>query len=197
MVVLDGQIYMVGGATEWWEPAMSVVEAYDLAEGVWKPKADLPTPRIRLTAGVVRGRIYAIGGQDKGNAAGAIPTVEEYDPDRAAWETKANMPTGRIGAAAVVVDEKIYVIGGWSNARIGEWTEVYDPQRDSWTIQAGMRRMRAYLTATVLDGVIYAIGGADPEVSLTTVETFDTGVRSRPVSPSGKAVSVWGSLKHP
>ncbi len=57
--------------------SFKVVYVYDPATDTWTTSADrLPTPRLNLTAAVVDGKIYAIGGR-QGDLL--LSTVEEYD----------------------------------------------------------------------------------------------------------------------
>jgi hypothetical protein len=62
-----------------------VVDVYDPGTDTWTTAADFPTPRWDLTAAVVDGKIYAIGGQfgeeaDYPDNFSPVSTVEEYDP---------------------------------------------------------------------------------------------------------------------
>jgi N-acetylneuraminic acid mutarotase len=90
--VVDGKIYIIGGQgeemlklwqegkidTDEMEEFFSIVYVYDPATDTWTTAADpLPTARAGLTAAVVDGKIYAIGGQQ---GTTRLPTVEEYDP---------------------------------------------------------------------------------------------------------------------
>lgn len=64
--VIGGGAGLAGGLAP-----LSTVEAYNPETDKWEKKADMPTPRDALSASVVNGKIYAIGGH------GVI--VEEYD----------------------------------------------------------------------------------------------------------------------
>jgi len=85
---------------------------------LWKPmtlwrhldeKNGHANPRFSLSASVVNGIIYAIGGQ---NIAGTIfSTVEAYDPKTDKWTKKADLPKGRFGSTCVV-NNKVYAIAG-------------------------------------------------------------------------------------
>ena len=57
----------------------------------WRKRASMPTGRTGLSAGVVNGMIYAIGGM----ATTVFSTVEEYDPLTNTWTAKASMLTSR------------------------------------------------------------------------------------------------------
>jgi hypothetical protein len=72
--------------TDEMEDLFSIVYVYDPATDTWTTAAGpLPTARAGLTAAVVDGRIYAIGGRlgeeaDYPDNLSPVSTVEEYDP---------------------------------------------------------------------------------------------------------------------
>ncbi|TKJ33436.1 MAG: hypothetical protein CEE38_20765 [Planctomycetes bacterium B3_Pla] len=143
-----------------------------LAAGdTWTQKAPMPTARSLLSASVVDGKIYAIGGN------GGRSAVEEYDPATDNWTTKTPMPTSRQWLSTSVVNGKIYAIGG--DARAGApslpTVEVYDPATDTWTEKAPMLIPRFCLSTSAVDGKIYAIGGTirPPERVVSDVEEYD------------------------
>jgi RNA polymerase sigma factor (sigma-70 family) len=137
----------------------------------WTKKVDMPTARCELSAGVVNGKIYVIGGYgDKG----VLPTVEEYDPVTDTWTQKADMPTARCFLSASSLNGKIYAIGGANNDVLST-VEEYDPVKDIWTRKADMPTARDWLSVSSVDGKIYAIGGLmwNPLHHLSTVEEYD------------------------
>ena len=138
----------------------------------WVQKASMPTARGKLTASVVNGRIYAIGGE---NANGYLRTNEMYDPETDTWTTKANMPTARQNPRSVVVDGKIYCIGGYNGSVLGT-NEMYDPDTDTWTTKASMPTEREAFAIGVVGDAIYCIGGFDyygPVYHPTKNERYD------------------------
>jgi N-acetylneuraminic acid mutarotase len=135
----------------------------------WEAKAPMPTPRAYLAAAVVRGRIYAIGGEGMNSF---LSTNEEYNPYTNTWTTRRSMPTPRSGLAAAVVNNTIYAIGGF-NGRYLTTTEAYNPFNDSWVAKASMRTPRANLAAAVVNNMIYAIGGLNESGYLSTNEEYD------------------------
>jgi N-acetylneuraminic acid mutarotase len=136
-----------------------------LAQGSWTTKADLPTARAALSASVVNGKIYVMGGGVTGTDWGdpLSPEMEMYDPATDTWDTtKANMPWGRGSLTSVTVNSKIYALGGQSLGGITAESSViiYDPQTDSWdTTTTVMPGPRSGLCAEVVNGKIYVIGG--------------------------------------
>jgi N-acetylneuraminic acid mutarotase len=81
-----------------------------------------------LTAAVVDGKIYAIGGANDtvtGNLA--FGTVEVFDLNANSWSTGMSLPTPRFHSAAAVVDGVIYVIGGRSGDAELSTVEAFTP----------------------------------------------------------------------
>jgi hypothetical protein len=65
-----------------------------LAAGdIWTTRADMPTPRWGLSASVVDGKIYAIGG-GQGMIGKYMSPVEEYDPATDTWTKKGRYANG-------------------------------------------------------------------------------------------------------
>ncbi len=76
--MVNGKIYVIGGGV-WgagWGPGLSTVEVYDPLTNTWSRSADMPTARLRFSAGVVNGIVYAIGGITERTL---FSTVEAYD----------------------------------------------------------------------------------------------------------------------
>jgi N-acetylneuraminic acid mutarotase len=198
---VNGKIYAIGGIGGGW--FTSSVEEYDPATDTWTEKAGMPTARGSFSTSVVDGRIYAIGGW---KSPKHLATVEEYDPVTDTWTRKANMPTARGYLSTSVVKGKIYAIGGVTGPPPGDkqpfpvgWmasstVERYDPATDTWTKEANMPTARGFLSTSAVKGKIYAIGGNlhRPDVQVSTVEEYDTGLA---VEPKGKLATAWGKLK--
>ena len=138
----------------------------------WTRKADMPTARGGLSASVVDGKIYAIGGEA---GSQVFSTVEAYDPATDTWTRKADMPTPRGFFFTAVVNDKIYAIGGAGGNPLSavELVEVYDPATDTWIKKAEMPTARSDFSGSVADGKIYAMGGFDGDRRLSTVEAYD------------------------
>ncbi|MDP6597310.1 MAG: kelch repeat-containing protein, partial [Candidatus Poribacteria bacterium] len=80
--VVDGKIYVIGGATNIDNMVLNTVEVYDPVTDTWAKKADMPTARWEPSAVVVGGKIYVIGGNIRPpfqNSA-KVAIVEVYDP---------------------------------------------------------------------------------------------------------------------
>jgi len=143
--VVNGQIFVIGGANPSGPQFFSMVEVYDPVTDTWTTRKTMPTARETHASGVVKGKIYVIGGYD---GEEALSTVECYNPVTDMWIAKADMPTPRVEPSASVIHGKIYVIGGWNT----DWhhalstVEVYDAVTDTWSAKAGMPTPRASLS---------------------------------------------------
>jgi N-acetylneuraminic acid mutarotase len=204
---VDGIIYAIGGVNNInnnpGPEAFKAVEAYNPSTDVWTKKADLPTPRWALSASVVNGKIYVIGGA-AGTAHQSLTTVEEYNPANNAWQKKAYMPTKRFSLSTCIVNGIIYAIGGTQDA---SWSsrstvEAYDPTTDTWAKKADIPTSRVAFATSVVDGIIYAIGGYDPitDSCIPTVEAYNpttntwTNKADMPTKRGGLSTSVVGKM---
>jgi N-acetylneuraminic acid mutarotase len=176
-IVLDGKIYVIGGATNTDVPATKAVQIYDPILNSWTSKSDMIAGRTNFPVCVVNGKIWAIGGATL-LWYSSIKSIEEYDPETDTWTHIADMPGARQGHTASLVEGKIYIMGGgetWSDA-IAE-VDVYDIMTESWATGTDMPTPRIYLSAVVLNGIIYTIGGnkgaQNNETPTTTVEAYD------------------------
>jgi N-acetylneuraminic acid mutarotase len=156
--------------------SLSGIASMALAAGEsWTTRTDMPTPRWGLSASVVDGKIYAIGG-GQGMVGKYMSCVEEYDPATDTWTKRADMPTGRAFFSTSAVNGKIYAIGGAPGDNSETSTvEEYDPSTDTWTRKADMPTARIFLSISVVNGKIYAIGGwREPDnLPVSAVEEYD------------------------
>ncbi len=135
--------------------------------GAWTRKADLPTHRLGVTASVVDGRIYVLGGMGVGLVEYAVN--EAYDPLTDTWEGRTSFSAPRAWPASAVVNDTIYCIGGgYPTAR--QSLEAYDPATNTWRTQAPMPTARFGGQAVAVNGVVYTIGGYS---DLRTCEAYD------------------------
>jgi N-acetylneuraminic acid mutarotase len=188
--VVDDHVYTIGGHTD--QDATATVEVYDVAADTWEAAAPMPVARVGAGAAVVDGIIYVIGGQTVEWAWGpVVTTVEVYDPATDRWESRSDMPTARTGFGTVALGGLIYAIGGaFDGGAPTQIVEIYNPTSDKWTTGIEMDAAVSFLTAHPISGVIYAVGGRPNGQG---VVAFDTGTRR--VSPRGKMVVPWGSLR--
>jgi N-acetylneuraminic acid mutarotase len=144
VAVVNGKIYAIGGSTQSGSMPNSIPstvygfkgtmgvdtnEEYDPATDTWETKTPMPTARGWLTAGVVNGKIYLIGGEPNGTLN------EVYDPATDSWITKTPAPTAlswtwASSATSAVFNSKIYFVGGEGS---GKLNQIYDVETDKWS----------------------------------------------------------------
>lgn len=167
IVVYQNKIYVIGGATA--NGFTAANEIYDPATDTWETKTPMPKgARAELTASVVNGKIYAIGGYFLGVYLIPSNLTEAYDPETDVWTTQASMPTAVYGCTSAVVNNKIYVI---ENSYSGEaqnlhLNQIFDTETDTWSYGQPLPVRAAEAVAAATTGVyapkrIYVIGGGD------------------------------------
>jgi N-acetylneuraminic acid mutarotase len=208
--VVNGKIYVFGGAGGDELVSMSVVEEYDPQTNKWTKKAVMPFPRYGLTTSVVNAQVYVIGGSETGGFVMPKPVsaVDVYDPATDTWtENVTQMPTPRWSLSSNVIDGKIYVIGGFDDNQKGtNIVDVYDPLTNTWIQKANMPTARGMFSTRTVNGKIYAIGGG-PSAEIVggammwepfkkgIVEEYDTGFIPQIVDSKDKLTIPWGKIK--
>ncbi|MBT0159506.1 hypothetical protein G4O51_05930 [Candidatus Bathyarchaeota archaeon A05DMB-2] len=161
IAVYRNKIYCIGGRSIAGSTSggyTGVNEVYDPTTDTWETKAPMLTARGWLTAAVVNGKIYLIGGYPNGTLN------EVYDPVTDLWTTKASIPTSIAtirGWISTAADGKIYVIGGYYGS--GKLNQIYDPETDRWSQGAPPPSLSGIITSGVTTGFlapkkIYVIG---------------------------------------
>jgi hypothetical protein len=140
VVVVDGKIYAIGGASSRLpDPSgssgiLGTNEMYDPATDKWVSKAPMRTPRAYFAIAAFQGKIYCMGGQvgwyqeptmDYLWGPKTTLNVEVYDVAKDTWSTLSPMPFGSFYGRASVINDKIYVVGP-------SITSVFDPSTGSW-----------------------------------------------------------------
>ncbi|MBT0160303.1 hypothetical protein G4O51_09990 [Candidatus Bathyarchaeota archaeon A05DMB-2] len=193
VAVYDRKIYVIGGTTGDSNSSSSgftgAVEVYDPQTNTWKTKTSMPTPRADLSAEVVDGKIYLIGGK-KYLAFDPYYTEsdanEVYDPVTDSWTNKTALPTATFGYASAVVDNKIYIIGGgtqfWQKFDLTyvNANQVYDPANDKWSNADTFSPPGSYMAAAATSGIdapkrIYVVGGFVLSDYSNTTHVYDAG----------------------
>jgi N-acetylneuraminic acid mutarotase len=77
--VVNGKIYVIGGAPGSWRGILSTVEEYNPVTDTWTKRLDMLTARDMFSTSVVNGKIYAIGGSLQYGPWTPCSTVEEYE----------------------------------------------------------------------------------------------------------------------
>ena len=150
--MLDGQVYLVGG-----NDGAGAVYAYDPDADSWQQKASLPGPRFWLGGGVIRGKLYAIGG-----GWPPMPVVEEYDPTTDMWTPKNDAPNGLMAVGSTELDGCIYVFRGVLRVpNVAQSTASgFDRVVDEWMQLRDMPTRRQNPAVVTVGTSAYIIGGS-------------------------------------
>jgi non-specific serine/threonine protein kinase len=106
----DGEFaYAVGGRVLGPDQNLDAFERYDPREDTWEPLPDMPTSRGGLGATIVRGTLFAVGGESSTNAMG---DVEAYNIEREFWRRQTPMRTPRHGLVVKAIGGAFYSVGG-------------------------------------------------------------------------------------
>ena len=81
---VNGKIFAFGGwlasGADNGDPIFDIVEAYDVSTDTWTSKPDMPSTIALLSAEVVDGKIYLIGGTSKQHTFNSLNTIYEFYP---------------------------------------------------------------------------------------------------------------------
>jgi N-acetylneuraminic acid mutarotase len=186
-VVVDGKIYVIGGAhanipgkpgsepLAFGAPIPSAtpqiitgtVEEYDPATNTWRARSPMPTGRNHFMAAVVDGKIYAINGRLGSSYVGnsdVTDLVEEYDPKTDIWHYAGRAPTRRGDVAGAAYNGQIYVTGGEYENPAGKTTfwafEAFNPKTYTWRTLPHVQIARHGFVAGVIDNLLHVAGGS-------------------------------------
>ena len=129
--------------------------AYDPSTNTWSGRADDPTARDYLAAGVIKSKLYAVDG----HFTAVISNNNAYDPSTNTWSTNANDPTARWKLAAGVIASKLYAVDGLGGTNLNH---AYDPSTNTWSTKASDTTARQSLAAGVIKSKLYAVDGNGP-----------------------------------
>jgi hypothetical protein len=158
VVVLDGEMYVVGGWTG--DENFTLLEKYSPQSNTWQTLSPMPTGRKDFACAALNGKIYAIGGIDSS-------TVDVYDPINDSWSTGTPLPSVVHRGTALSLDGKIYLFSNASNSLL-----CFDPETDQWLVKANMPTPRGAAKVVYYTDRIWVIGGWD-ESRLDTVESYN------------------------
>lgn len=158
--VVDGRIYVAGGAPANTAKPHSSVEVYDIGADRWEFAPDIPTASHHNAAAVVGGQIYVVGGRTPGNFS--LDAIQRLDPGRGNWTKLPPLPAGSGGLAAVEHDGRLIAIAGgddpegWVTSAVWQ----FDPNTEAWRRLPDLPIARHGHAAAVANGRIYVFGGS-------------------------------------
>ena len=161
VVVFNNFLYVLGGCTTQCahgESAVNSVLRFDPRFGTWYQVAPMLNKRAYFFAGVLRNKVYAVGGKFK---EGSLATGECYDPDRNSWEPIQPMPSAYHAHAGAIYANHIFVSGGYSNNHFTPDLQRYDPTLHQWEDMAPMLTPRGWHVMCVAQDKLLVFGGCN------------------------------------
>lgn len=141
----------------------------------WSPAASLPNPRNHMAGIDLNGKIYAIGGQLRGQEGTTSQNaVHCYDPATNSWQQVANQPTPRshTGSSTFVLHGEIFVVGGSTDdggaGRAFDQVASYNPTKNSWTVHPSLPDRRKSPVAGAINGRMVVTTGERGGINNTT-----------------------------
>jgi photosystem II stability/assembly factor-like uncharacterized protein len=199
--VVDGKIYVIGGAESHYGAALGMVEAYDPVTNTWDiDKSPMPTPRKGAACGVINNRIYCAGGTIDPDWSHPSNSLEIYDPLTDTWDAAtATMPVAIIYSKGAVLNDTFYVTGGLPNNGVGgrgeKTVQIYDPSTDTWSIGSNLNFGRVRHSLDVYGGKIYAIGGESEYEPLRNIEEYDARTHNWTVVDMQQVINIHASTR--
>lgn len=182
--IIDGKIYVIGGADYQGIGVMDIVEIYDTENDEWSKAAPLPYPLDHTAAITYDGKLYVIGGflEDK------VPTdkVLIYDPEQDEWTEGTPLPSPRGALTAEVINGTIYAVGGIGADHLPVQTnEAYEINTDTWSSKTPLPGPKHHLSSAVVDGKLHVLGGrlfgnGEPSEINESLTSFDDNLRYDP-----------------
>ena len=86
----------------------------------------MPQAQGGLAAAVVKGKLYAFGGEYFNDGGGVYPQTWCYNPKKDQWVPLGPMLTPRHGLAGIAVGNTIYAIAGAKKASLGETSNLLE-----------------------------------------------------------------------
>lgn len=171
-VVIDDEIWVLGGMTGDRGNRLDTIEVLDTTTGQWRlSEVRLPEGLASFEAAAMGTDIYVFGGLDARSRPSDFAAV--LDTETGDWRRLPPLPVARYSHTVTAYDGRIHVIGGEGAAGTVEQVDVFDPTTRSWSRGTPMPHARGSHDAVAADGVIYVLGGwLDAEAS-DLVQTYD------------------------
>jgi len=183
-VVVDGQLYVIGGRGN------RPMQRFNPQTNTWTDLGAAPIQLHHVQPVHLNGLIYVIAAMTGGfPAEPSVDTIYTYDIAAASWSTAGTMPADRVrgGAAAFVRNDRIYLIGGNTNGHSGgavPWFDEYDPATGVWQELPDAPNARDHFQAVLTGGRYLTLGGGrlsdfpdtfSQTVAATNVYDFNSG----------------------
>ncbi|WP_284906783.1 Kelch repeat-containing protein [Bacillus sp. lyk4-R2A-2] len=156
-VVVGSKIYVLAGKHTGF--TYNKFEVYDTKKDEWETLPDIPfvsksKGSYNVQAGVIRNKIYVLGGKE----------FFSYDLTSQTWKEEAPLNVKIEGAIGLVLDEKFYIFGKNDKREVFE----FDAKKEVWTAK------KKGFVSGYLNGVTYKNNMIFPGSSTRSLITYDT-----------------------
>ena len=184
-VVFDDRIWVIGAMTGGYprETSVPAIYTYDPLRDVWAKERDIPADRRRGSVGaaVHDGRIYLLGGNQRGHDGRAVAWFDAFDPSSGTWTVLPDAPNRRDHAPIGIANGRLVAAGGRRSTQPNVFAntvtavDVYDFASGQWRQTSSIPTPRAGTMVVGVGDEIVVIGGESPGTAkaLTTVEAYD------------------------
>jgi Bacterial Ig-like domain (group 2)/Galactose oxidase, central domain/Kelch motif len=183
----NGMVLVAGG---YLGTALTDVELYNPATGIFAATGSLNTARYQHTATLLNNGIVLItGGQGSNSSdAGILASAELYNPATGTFTTTGSLNTARVDHTATLLNNGMVLIAGGvnTNGTYVSSAELYNPSTGTFSVTSSLNEARILHTATLLNnGMVLITGGYNNGSYLSSAELYN---------PSTQTFTLTGSL---
>ena len=170
-------IFVIGGRTSNGAPRTNV-DAYNLTNNTWAPRAPLPAARTALNgATTINGLIYVTGGFN--SSFQLTKTLYVYNTANNTWTKKADMPVVGSCGAQFTTGGQLYVYVGCTGVAFDHRLLRYNPATNIWISRAAPPSQHASPAAAgVINNRLYLAGGAANTSPNQSLHVYNPGTNS-------------------
>jgi Kelch motif len=146
----DGILYVIGGTT----PDGNTAAVWSWDGESWSARSPLPTPRFNHSAIAAGGRVYVLGGFQRGRE---LREVLVYDVERDSWSSATPLPRRNHAFDVVDFRGELWMIGGRRGEEVLREVWILDPRTGRWREGPELPKPMELLGAAVVRDSIHAI----------------------------------------
>jgi hypothetical protein len=176
----DGEVLVAGGLGTNSDQAISSVELYNPATGVWTVTNSMNNARIYPVATLLpNGKVLVSGGVDGEETENPIPSAELFDPVTGIWTYTGSPKITRSGQTATLLTNGMVLIAGgigtgiYGSGSVLDSAELYNPATGMCTPTGSLNTGRKNHTATLLPNGKVLVAGGYGGSELSSAELYD------------------------
>lgn len=171
LAYVSGRLYYFGGSNLARTLDEGTVWRLNLGTGAttWRSRAPMPNPRNHLGWAVIKGAIYAVGGQHLTSSATPQSELDRYDPGTNTWTKLAALPVARshVMDTTFVLNGRLVVAAGYTSSAPSAAVTAYTPSTNSWQALTSLPEARTSATAKAVGSgsYVYCCGSSGTSTS--------------------------------